>query len=226
MKHTASIAVLSLLVACGEKSSEGGGLGSSAPQSGSEAPDGSAGEGMTGKSVVATLDESVEYMDGGTARKLWISKELVAEFFPSDSGRDAILAADPGAVEVEQPQPVVRIWKLAGGRRGEEFAQAVWNPALPVSPVLHEGPSEKFPMRALGGGVIVTFKPDWDRARIDAWLARMSLSVKGDPVSPEANMYLVGTAPGLGSLAVAAELLRTGEFVDVVPNFWRQNEAK
>jgi hypothetical protein len=39
-------------------------------------------------------------------------------------------------------------------------------------------------------------------------------------------MWLVGTAPGLAALAVAKELARTGEFVDVVPNFWRQNVAK
>jgi hypothetical protein len=180
----------------------------------------------SGKSAVPTLDESVEYSDGTTTRKLWLSKDLVAEFNPSDAGRTAILAADPGATEVAQPQPVVRIWRLAGAQRGEAFSRAVSNPALRVSPVLHEGPSDAMPMRALPGGVVVTFKPEWDRARIDEWLARKSLSIQGDAVVAESNMWLVGTAPGVSALIVAAELRKTGEFVDVAPNFWRQNATR
>jgi hypothetical protein len=223
MNHGSSIAALvlsaSLLSGCGEKSAKGGELGSSAPAPGSEG-------GTSGKSVAPTLEESVEYDDAGTPRKLWISKDLVAEFNPSTTGKAAILSADPTAKEVEQPQPVVRLWKLSGPQRGEAFSSAVTTPLVRVSPVVHEGPSEGLPMRALPGGVIATFKPDWDRARIDAWLALRSLSIQGDPVSAEANMYLVGTAPGLAALAVAKELAKTGELKDVTPNFWLQNTAK
>jgi hypothetical protein len=226
MNHAASIAVrrlvfLGLLLGgCGEKSANEGSLGSSAPQAGS-------GPAGTGKDVVPTLDESVEYLDGETPRKLWLSKDLVAEFKPSDAGRAAVLAADPGAQEMGQPQPVLRIWKLAGPKRGEEFARAVWNPALIVSPVLHEGPSETLPIRALPGGVLVTFKPDWDRPRIEGWLTSKSLQLdSGEPVVAEANMWLVQTVPGLPALLVANELKKTGELVDVVPNFWRQNAAR
>jgi hypothetical protein len=224
MKHGTSIALLVLVAGCGEKAKapEGGGLGSSVPEQGSAAPDPVA----SGKAVVPTLDESVEYVDGETTRKLWLSKDLVAEFNPSENGKTVVLATDPSAKEVPQPQPIVRIWRLSGALRGEAFATAVRTPALIVSPVVHEGPSEALPMRALPGGVVATFKPDWDRARIDAWLALKSLSIQGDPVVGEANVYLVGTAPGLSALLVAQELRKGGELVDAVPNFWRQNTPK
>lgn len=220
MKIGSSIALLVLAAGCGgsSKSPEGGSLGSSAPQTGGPA--------ASGKSIVPTLDESVEYVDGDTTRKLWLSKDLVAEFEPSDAGKTAILAQDASAKEVPQPQPVVRIWKLTGALRGEAFSTAVRSPTLAVSPVLHEGPWEAMPMRALPGGVIATFKPDWDRARIEAWVALKSLTIREDPVVPETNMYLVKTAPGLPELLVASELRKTGELVDVVPNFWRQNTTK
>jgi len=227
MKKGTSIALLVLVAGCGEKvkgpeSSAGGSLGSSVPQQGASASEAAA----SGKGIAPTLDESVEYVDGDTTRKLWISKDLVAEFNPSEGGKTAILAQDASAKEVPQPQPVVRIWKLSGALRGEAFSTAVRTPSLIVSPVLHEGPSEALPMRAMPGGVLATFPKDWDRARIDAWLALKSLAVQGDPVVSESNMYLVGTAPGLPALLVAGELRKTGELVDVVPNFWRQNVAK
>lgn len=223
MKKGTSIALLVLVAGCGEKATtEGGALGSSVPQPGSGAPEAAA----SGKGVVPTLDESVEYADGDTTRKLWLSKELVAEFNPSEQGKTAILAQDASAKEVPQPQPVVRIWKLSGALRGEAFSTAVRTSSLIVSPVLHEGPSESLPMRAMPGGVLATFPKDWDRARIDAWLALKSLAVQGDPVVAESNMFLVKTAPGTAALLVAAELKKTGELVDVVPNFWRQNTTK
>lgn len=236
MNHGSSIAALvlsaTLLSGCGEKGgAKGGELGSSAPPQGSETPAPgqtpiSGATPTSGKTAVPTLDEAIEYEDAGIPRKLWISKDLVAEFNPSPTGMAAILSADPTAKEVEQPQPVVRLWKLSGPLRGEAFSTAVASPLARVSPVLHEGPTEGLPMRALPGGVVVTFKPDWDRARIDSWLALRSLSIQGDPVSAESNMFLVGTAPGLAALAVAKELAKMGELVDVVPNFWRQNTAK
>lgn len=238
MKIGSSIALLVLAAGCGKSSPspEGGSLGSSVPPSagaaGSSVPGSqtsgaqAAGSAASGKSVVPTLDDSVEYADGDTTRKLWLSKELVAEFNPSEAGKAAILTQDSSAKEVPQPQPIVRIWRLSGALRGEAFATAVRTPTVVVSPVLHEGPSDAMPMRALPGGVLVTFKKDWDRARIDASLALKSLAVKDEPIVADSNMYLVQTAPGLPALLVAAELKKTGEFVDVVPNFWRQNTTK
>jgi len=180
---------------------------------GAEGPRPDAGQGKT----AATLRESVEYYDGSTRRKLWLSPDLVAEFDPSEAGRDAVLLADPGAVEVEQPQESVRIWRtrapvLTGARTG-------------LSPVLHEGSSPGLPMRALPGGVVATFPGGWDRARIDAWLGAKGLRVQ-EVVDEAGNMYLVATPPGLESLRVADELHETGELVDATPNFWRQSTPR
>lgn len=223
MKH-ASICRLALPVllgaACTSKSApsgttspSGGSLGSSVRPGGQ-------------KSAPAILRESVEYDDGATRRSLWLSEDLVAEFGPTAAGRERVLQADPGAREVEQPQPSVRIWRLSGGTKGKEFAVRNGTAALRLSPVLHEGPSSGLPMRALPGGVVAAFPAGWDRAKIDAWLGTRGLHVEGEPVSAEANLYLVATAPGLDSLRVARELHDTGELADVSPNFWRQNASR
>ncbi len=225
MKHTTICLVALALAGCTTKASESPAkksapsLGSSASRSAADAPD-------KEKPAAGTLKESVEYFDGSTPRKLWLSEELIAEFDPSDAGRDGILRADPAAREVEQPQASVRIWRLAGAQRGDAFAKSVGSTSLRLSPVLHDGPSPALPMHALPGGVVVTFPSAWDRTHIDTWLASRGLHVQGDAVVAEANMYLVATAPGLEALKVARELRETGELVDVAPNLWRQNATR
>jgi hypothetical protein len=225
MKHAPLSLLALLLAACTSKSapheatpSSGGSLGSSVAPGG--APSGS------GKSAAASLKESVEYDDGETRRSLWISEDLVAEFGPTDAGRTRILQADPGAREVEQPQPSVRIWRLSAGSSGKDFASRNGDGSFKLSPVLHEGPSPAMPMRALPGGVVATFPAGWDRAHIDAWLQGRGLRIEGEPVVLEANMYLVAGPPGLSSLSIASDLRKTGELVDVSPNFWRQNATR
>lgn len=197
-----------------------------APSLGSSVSRGAADASDRGKPGPGSLKESVEYYDGATPRKLWLSEELIAEFDPSDAGRDGILRADPAAREVEQPQASVRIWRLAGAQRGEAFAKSVGSSSLRLSPVLHDGPSPGLPMHALPGGVVVTFPSGWDRAHIDTWLTARGLHVQGDAVVAEANMYLVATVPGLEALKVAGDLRETGELVDVAPNLWRQNATR
>ena len=229
MKHT-SICLAALVIAgCTTKTAEA--PAQSAPSLGSSV---SRGAGASDREKPAPgvkpepggLKESVEYYDGAAPRRLWLSEDLIAEFDPSDAGRDGILRADPAAREVEQPQASVRIWRLAGAQRGDAFARNVGGSTLRLSPVLHDGPSTGLPMHALPGGVVVTFPSGWDRARIDAWLAGRSLHVQGDAVVAEANMYLVATAPGLEALKVAKELRESGELADVTPNLWRQNATR
>jgi hypothetical protein len=225
MKHT-SICLAALVIAgCTTKTAEAPAK-KSAPSLGSSVSHSAADASDREKPAAGTLKESVEYYDGTTPRKLWLSEELIAEFEPSDAGRDGILRADPAAREVEQPQASVRIWRLAGAQRGEVFAKSVGGSALRLSPVLHDGPSPGLPMHALPGGVVVTFPPGWDRAHIDTWLTARSLHVQGDAVVAEANMFLVATAPGLEALKIASELRETGELADVAPNLWRQNATR
>jgi hypothetical protein len=180
----------------------------------------------TGKGTVPVLTETVDYWDGATRRRLWLSDDTIAEFDPSDAGGEAVHLADPSAAEVEQPQKSVRLWRLSKGLRPDAVAAVASAAPRRMSPLLHEGPSPKLPMRALPGGVVVRFPAGWDRPRIDAWLATRTLHVQGDAVVAEANMYLVATPPGLEALRIADALHDTGELVDVTPNFWLQNATR
>jgi len=182
--------------------------------------------GANGKGAAPALSETVEYWDGATRRKLWLSENLVAEFEPGDAGREAVRAQDPAAEVVEQPQKSVRLWRLSAAAKPDAVAKAASGSSLRLSVVLHDGPSPDLPMRALPGGVLATFPTDWDRAKIDAWLGARGLHVQGDAVVAAANMMLVATAPGLDAIRVADELHATGELVDAEPNFWMQNVAK
>jgi hypothetical protein len=179
-----------------------------------------------GKGTTPVLSETVEYWDGATRRRLWLSDDTIAEFAPSDAGGEAIHLADPLAQELEQPQKGVRLWKLSKGLRPDAVASVASASPRRMSPLLHEGPSPKLPMRALPGGVIVRFPAGWDRARIDSWLATRKMHVQGDAIVAEANMFLVATPPGLEALRVADALHDCGELVDVTPNFWLQNATR
>ena len=224
MNHTMICLVALGLTGCTTKTTEA--PAKSAPSLGSSVSRSAADASDRDKPAPGSLKDSVEYTDGATRRKLWLSEDLIAEFDPSDAGRDGILRADPGAREVEQPQASVRIWRLAGAQRGEAFVRSVGASSLRLSPVLHDGPSPGLPMHALPGGVVVTFPTGWNRARIDSWLTARNLRVQGDAVVAEANMYLVATSPGLDSLRIASELHESGELTDVSPNLWRQNATR
>ena len=228
MKHSWICIIALGLASCGAKKSEaktehvsgppasGPGPASTVPPNG-QRPD----AGQPPKATKPSLTRSVEYYDGPTKRKLWLSEELVAEFDPSDAGRDAVLRGDPSAKEVEQPQKSVRLWRVHAVTGTDKFARAASSETVRFSPVLHDGPAPGLPMRAMPGGIVVTFPKDWDRTRIDGWLGARELKVEGD-VAPEANMALVSAPPGLDSVRIANELHETGELVDAVPNFWQQ----
>jgi hypothetical protein len=224
MKH-ASIAILvALASAC-----------TSGSCADSEAPDASLGRSAQGSTAApiprdrageaAKLQRSFEFHDGDTKRTVWLSEELVAELAPSPGGRDALLAADAAAAEVPQGQRAVRIWKLAAPQGTEVLAASLTRDGLRFSPVLHDGPSPGLPMRALPGGVVVTFPTAWNRAQIDAWLAQRKLRVQ-EPVVAEANVFLVATPPGLESLTIANQLHESGEVESATPNFWMQATTK
>jgi len=185
------------------------------------------------KGTAPSLTEWVEYYSGGEKRKLWLSKELVAEFEPADSGRDAVLRADPAAVEVEQAQTVVRIRRVRAPSDTDEFARGASSASARLSPVLHEGPSPATPMGALPGGVVATFPKDWDLALVRAWVANLDGQMEPTAVewwrvrmeteiAPATNMFLLTTPPGLESVRIANELHETGELVEVTPSSWLQ----
>jgi hypothetical protein len=199
-------------------SAKDSGLGRSAPQA-STPPS------KPTQPAEAVLQTSFEYYDGAEKRTVWLSNELVAEFAPSDAGREAVLRGDASATEEVQAQKGVRLWRVHDARGTDAFARDASSSAVRVSPVLHDAPTAGLPRRALPGGVVATFPKEWDRARIDAWLAQRNLAVESE-VAAAANMYLVATPPGLEAIRIANELHETHELVAATPNFWLEMSAR
>jgi hypothetical protein len=167
------------------------------------------------------LTTSFDYYDGSDQRTVWLSTELVAEFDPSDAGRESLLRCDPSGVEVPQRQKGVRLWRVRATQGTDAFARAASTASARFSPVLHDGPSATLPMRALPGGVVATFAPDWNRARVDAWVHAHGLTIASEVIAG-GNVFELATPPGLESLQIANQLRATGELLACTPNFWQQ----
>jgi hypothetical protein len=167
------------------------------------------------------LTTSFDYYDGSDQRTVWLSTELVAEFDPSDAGRESLLRGDPSGVEVPQRQKDVRLWRVRATQGTDAFARAASTASAHFSPVLHDGPSASLPMRALPGGVVATFAPDWNRARVDAWVRAHGLTIASEVIAG-GNVFELATPPGLESLQIANQLHATGELLACTPNFWQQ----
>jgi hypothetical protein len=167
------------------------------------------------------LTTMVTYSDGGEPRTAWVSVERIAEFQPSEAGRDALLAAAPGSEIVDSRQELARVWRVTKQTDLDALAQTLNTLGLRFSPILHDSSSPGSTMRALPGGVIVTFDPSWDRPRTDAWCERQGLTIE-QPVPGSANTFLVKTPPGLEALRIANRLQETGEVRAATPNWWRE----
>jgi hypothetical protein len=171
------------------------------------------------------LTRSATWLEGGEERKLWISDELVVEFEPAPEGEVALHRTDPGATEVPQRQEGVRIWRVTAAAGTENLARDANSERARFSPVLHATESPDSPKSALPGGVLVTFPADWDRARIDTWLAEHGRAVESE-VGDGLHTYLVPTAPGLAALDACNELARADERVSCEPNWWREPSTR
>ncbi len=75
--------------------------------------------------------------------------------------------------------------------------------------------------RALPGGVFVKFDPNWDRSRIDAWLADQGVGSHLAEQVLNNNVYMIHTPQGMEALDLANRLQETGEVLYSEPNWWR-----
>ncbi|MCE9595644.1 MAG: hypothetical protein K8S98_15760 [Planctomycetes bacterium] len=171
------------------------------------------------------LTQAYTYFDGAKRRTVYLSPELVAEFAPSDAGRDAVLAANDGYAERWVAEPTARVWRVGRRPDADAFARGLSNDTSHFSAVLHEGPSSELPMLALPGGVVASFRADWTRAEIDRWLATRGLAVERELV-PGSNTFLVPTEPGLPALELANRLHDSGELISCTPNWWRRASVR
>jgi hypothetical protein len=160
----------------------------------------------------------LHYYDGGQPRAIQLQPGLVAEFTRA-SDRRTVLAAHPAAVALQGAgDPSVRIYRVPA----TSTAQA----AVPAgSPVYREGRSPAGRLMALPGGVLLKFKPDWTRARIDAWLAQRGYTVESR-LGIDGNWFKVATAAGQASLQAANDLFESGELLSASPNWWKQTRTR
>ena len=80
---------------------------------------------------------------------------------------------------------------------------------------------------ALPGGVALVLDPDWDSARVDAFLADNAISV-ADVAELDfvANGFFIETDPGFDSLTLANSLAVQNGVVLSSPNWWTEHVTK
>jgi hypothetical protein len=221
-KTLVSIVALALAACTKDTSSAQDGSGAPLGRSVASNPQDVAQHGKNSQRPAAgELTTSFDYFDGTEQRTVWLSTELVAEFDPSNAGRDSLLRSAPAGEEVPQAQKRVRLWRVRSTQGTDALARDINANSMRFSPVFHDGPSASLPLRALPGGVVATFAPDWSRARVDAWVTAHHLTIASEVIEG-GNVFELATAPGLEALQIANQLYATGELVACTPNFWQQ----
>src|SRR6266446_2194164 len=148
-----------------------------------------------GKEAAAALATTYIWYDGDGEHTVWLNPALVAEFGVPQS-KSAVKRAHPAAVAEAGSRGTARIWRIDGGDSEHVLRQArAANPSGKYSPVFSDGPVDGGRKRALPGGVIVYFKPDWTESKIRAWTDFQGLSIASKlEIGP--NIYVLKTAPG------------------------------
>lgn len=169
----------------------------------------------------AAAAASERYYDGAQARAVTPQADLRALF--SQGGKaHAVQAQAVGATPVAGAgDSLVGIYRLPRVSARSTVAPA----AAGGSPVYREGDSPAGRLMALPGGVMVKFKPEWSRQRIDAWLAGRGLTVVRQ-LAMAGNWFLVDTPAGEASLRTANALYETGEVLAASPNWWKQTVTR
>ena len=168
----------------------------------------------------ATLTISYAWHDGEREQMVWLNPALIAEFSTLPEGESAVKRAYPAALAEPGSRGIARIWRVDGGSV-EQVLQAARaaNPAGRVSPVFGDAAADGARKRALPGGIIVAFKPDWTESRINAWAAAQGLSIASKlEIGP--NVYVLKTDAGLAALTAANRIRQSGQVVSAQPNWW------
>jgi len=168
----------------------------------------------------ATLTISYAWHDGEREQLVWLDPALVAEFSALPGDESAVKRAFPAAVAQRGSRGIARIWRVEGDS-AERVLQAARtaNPTGKVSPVFSDGANGSGRKRALPGGIIVAFKPDWTEARVSAWATAQGLPIASKlEIGP--NVYVLNTEAGLAALDTANRIRRGGEVVSAQPNWW------
>ena len=173
----------------------------------------------------AVIDRSAAYTwyDGDQQHTVYLDHSLLAGFNVSD---DAAGRASSGSGIAEVGQiGTTRVWRVPEGTDTATLSRSLQRggDGGAYSPVFRS--EMDMQMRALPGGVIVQFQPDWDAKRISEWLAERGHAM-GDPAQFGVNFYVIATPPGVAALVLANSLYDTGEVLQASPNWWKEFATK
>jgi hypothetical protein len=174
-----------------------------------------------GSAEAAPPAGSSYYYDDGVRRPVTLEPGLIAEVGP---GQGTALKAALPAAEVVHASGSATVYKAAPA----EVAQTLASPKLSqarLSPVYREGRGGLGALRALPGGALVNFKPDWTAAQVAAFVAERGLTL-GQKLNLAGNWYVVNTAPGEASLQAANAIQESGAVLSSSPNWWMQAAVK
>ena len=169
---------------------------------GFEPDSGGIGDGTRAEPVEPTLGESFTWHDGDRVLQVWLDPNLVVQPGSDGVSRDDIVATVGDDIVV----------------RGTVSVPAKGDPVFW---------SDTGELMALPGGVALVLDPDWDSARVDAFLADNAISV-ADVAELDfvANGFFVETDPGFDSLTLANSLAVQNGVVLSSPNWWTEHVTK
>jgi len=172
------------------------------------------------KDEASTLTISYAWHDGEREQLVWLNPALVAEFSTLPENESAVKRAYPAASAEPGSRGIARIWRVEGGAAERVLLDArAANTVGKYSPVFSDGAADGARKRALPGGIIVAFKPDWTESRVTAWAAAQALPIASKlEIGP--NIYVLKTDAGLAALATANRIHRSGEVVSAQPDWW------
>jgi hypothetical protein len=80
-------------------------------------------------------------------------------------------------------------------------------------------------MKALPGGIIVSFKKDWDEKAIAQWADKQNLVIN-KPLLRNINLWLINSPSGIETLNLANKITEQGEVNYATPNWWQPATPK
>lgn len=177
------------------------------------------------RTAASALSTRYTWHDAEGSHSLWLNPALLAEFGHQRQNGSAVQRVHPGARAEPGSGGKTRVWRLDGAADRVLQQVRAANPAGMYSPVFNDGPLDGARKRALPGGVIVRFKPEWTRLQISIWTASQGLS-SGPVLGLGPNVYVLKTAPGLAALDIANRIHRSGDVVSAEPNWWVEAQTR
>jgi len=182
--------------------------------------------GDTGKNKSETVTNNVQakssasyyWYDGKQKGYIRQDATLVAELVAP--GTSSVLQSKLAAARSagKQTSAIVKLWDVsAAGGANQSLATLNTGSKVSVSPVFTSSLAGGQHM-ALPGGILVTFKADWDEQKVKQWLTKKGLAVKKKMTF--GNIYLLESQPGMTSLTLANSIYESGEVEGASPNWW------